>query len=185
MNILLLNHHKGGTLLYIDKSLKYKLRKDLNLNKPNEIELTFIEIIETKKKNTVISCIYKHPKVPIKEFLNDNLQPLLIELSFEKEEVILMGDFNINLLNCNTEKYTSDYIDTLYSHSFYPSINSRTRINPTSKILIDDIFYNNASNNIISGNCNLNLRPLHSISTSPRTAHRRSTAEGKRKKIIS
>ena len=185
MNILLLNHHKGGTLLYIDKSLKYKLRKDLNLNKPNEIELTFIEIIETKKKNTVISCIYKHPKVPIKEFLNDNLQPLLIKLFFEKEEVILMGDFNINLLNCNTEKYTSDYIDTLYSHSFYPSINSRTRINPTSKILIDDIFYNNVSNNIISGNCNLNLRPLHSISPSPGTAHRRSTAEGKRKKIIS
>ena len=41
---------KGGTLLYIDKSLKYKLRKDLNLNKPKEIESTFIEIIETKKK---------------------------------------------------------------------------------------------------------------------------------------
>ena len=31
---------KGGTLLYIDKSLKYKLRKDLNLNKPKEIEST-------------------------------------------------------------------------------------------------------------------------------------------------
>ena len=69
---------KGGTLLYIDKSLKYKLKKDLNLNKPKKIESTFIEIIETKKKNTVIGCIYKHRKVPIKEFLNDYLQPLLI-----------------------------------------------------------------------------------------------------------
>ena len=28
---------KGGTLLYIDKSLKYKLKKDLNLNKPKKI----------------------------------------------------------------------------------------------------------------------------------------------------
>ena len=64
---------KGGTLLYIDKSLNYKLRKDLNLNKPKEIESTFIEVIEIKKKNTVIGCIYKHPKVPIKEFLNDYL----------------------------------------------------------------------------------------------------------------
>ena len=63
-----------------------------------------------------------------------------------------MGDFNINLLNCNTDKDTSDYIDTLYSHSFYPTINSPTRITPTSKTLIDNIFYNNASNNIISGN---------------------------------
>ena len=28
---------KGGTLIYIDKSLKYKLRKDHNLNEPKEI----------------------------------------------------------------------------------------------------------------------------------------------------
>ena len=43
---------KGGTLLYIDNSLKYKLRKDLKLNKSKDIESTFIEIIKTKKKNS-------------------------------------------------------------------------------------------------------------------------------------
>ena len=32
-----------GNLLYINKSLKCKLRKDLNLNKPKEIESTFIK----------------------------------------------------------------------------------------------------------------------------------------------
>ena len=95
---------KRGTILYIGKSLKYKLIKDLNFNKPKEIQLTFIEIIEIKKKNIVTGCIYKHPEVPVKEFLNDCLQPLLIKLSFEKKEVILMRDFNINLLNCNTDK---------------------------------------------------------------------------------
>ena len=83
----------GGTILYIDKSLKYKVRKDLNLNKPKEIESTFIEIIETKKKNTVIGCIYKHPKVPVKEFLNDYLQPLFIKLSFEKKRSYFNGRF--------------------------------------------------------------------------------------------
>ena len=31
---------KGGTLLCIDESLKYKLRKDLKLNKPKEIEIS-------------------------------------------------------------------------------------------------------------------------------------------------
>ena len=53
---------KRGTLLYIDKSLKYKLRKDLKLNKPKQIGSSFIEIIKTAKKNTVIGCIYKHLK---------------------------------------------------------------------------------------------------------------------------
>ena len=76
-----------------------------------------------RKKNIVIGCIYKHPKVSIKEFLNDYLEPLLIKLSFEEKEVILMGNFNINLLNCNTDTYTSDYIDTLYApHSTPQSI---------------------------------------------------------------
>ena len=42
-----------------------------------------------------------------------------------------MGDFNINL-NCNTDKDTSDYIDTFYSHSFYPTVNSPTRIAPNA-----------------------------------------------------
>ena len=53
---------KGDTLLYIDKLLKYKLSKDLNLNKPKESESILLEIIETKKKKTVVGCIYKHPK---------------------------------------------------------------------------------------------------------------------------
>ena len=78
--------------------------------------------------------------------------PFLLNFPLKKEEDVLMGDFNINLLNCNTDKDTSDYIDTFSSYSFYPTINSPTRITPTSKILIDNIFYNNASNNIISGN---------------------------------
>ena len=51
-----------------------------------------------------------------------------------------MGDFNINLLNCNTDKDSSDYIDALYSHSFYRTINSPTPVTPTTKTLIDNIF---------------------------------------------
>ena len=54
---------------------------------------------------------------------NDFLEPLLEKLSFEKKEVILMGDFNINLPNCNINKNTSDYVDTLYSCAFFPTIN--------------------------------------------------------------
>ena len=53
-----------------------------------------------------------------------------------------MGDFNINLLNCNIDKNTSDYVDILYSHAFFPRINSPTQITPISKTLIDNIFYN-------------------------------------------
>ena len=54
---------KGGALLYIDKNLKYRSRSDLTLYKSKKIESFFIEIIELKKKNTIVGCIYKYPKV--------------------------------------------------------------------------------------------------------------------------
>ena len=50
-------------------------------------------------KITAIGCIYKHPNIPINEFLSYYLQPPLKKLSFENKEVLLMGDFNTNLLN--------------------------------------------------------------------------------------
>ena len=62
-----------------------------------------------------------------------------------------MADFKINL-NFNAGKDASDYIDTFYSRSIYPAINTPTRIAPTTKALTDNIFFNNTSHNIISGN---------------------------------
>ena len=49
---------KGGTLLYIDKSIKYKLHKDLNIFEKKMIESTFIEILNKKQKNLIIVCVY-------------------------------------------------------------------------------------------------------------------------------
>ena len=62
---------KGGTLLYLDKNLKYKLRKDLNIYHKEMIESTFVEIINKNEKNIVAGCIYKHP-----DFLDNHLLPL-------------------------------------------------------------------------------------------------------------
>ena len=42
--------HACGTLLYINNKLSYKLRQDLCIYKSSELELTFIEIINPKKK---------------------------------------------------------------------------------------------------------------------------------------
>ena len=42
--------HAGGTLLYINNKLSYKLRQDLCVYKSSELESTFIEIINPKKQ---------------------------------------------------------------------------------------------------------------------------------------
>ena len=56
----------AGALLYISNHLTYK-PQDLNnsfyLSK--DLESVFIEIVYEKKKNVIIGCVYKHPKMCI------------------------------------------------------------------------------------------------------------------------
>ena len=47
----------GGTLLYIANHLFYKPRNDLNLYKTIQFESIFIEIKNSKKNNTIVSCL--------------------------------------------------------------------------------------------------------------------------------
>ena len=70
--------HADGTLLYINNKLSYKLRQDLCIYKSSELESTFIEIINPKKKtNIIIGCIYRHPTMNLNEFNNNYLNILL------------------------------------------------------------------------------------------------------------
>ena len=64
-----------------------------------------------------------------------------------------MGDFNINLLNCNNDKDTTTFLDTMFSNFCSPFITLPARAGNTSETLIDNIFYNKPLNNdMIAGN---------------------------------
>ena len=56
---------KGGALLYISCDINYKVHKDLNIYGAKELESIFIETITKNRKNCIIGCIYKHPKMSI------------------------------------------------------------------------------------------------------------------------
>ena len=51
----------GGTLLYIANHLSSKCRNDLKIYKRNELESTFIEIVNPRKSNIIVGVIYRHP----------------------------------------------------------------------------------------------------------------------------
>ena len=68
----------GGTLLYIRNHLSYKTRNDLNIYKSSELESTFIEIINHKKSNIIVGCIYRHPAMDLNEFNDYYLNELLL-----------------------------------------------------------------------------------------------------------
>ena len=63
-----------------------------------------------------------------------------------------MGDFNVNLLNAETNSNISEFYDNLWSHCFAPCILQPTRLTKNSKTLIDNIFLNSIEFEIFSGN---------------------------------
>ena len=126
----------GGALLYISKKFNYKPRNDLLLYKPFHLETVFVEIIFPNKANLIVGCIYRHPCMTISEF-NDVISPLLQQISIENKTVILLGDFNIDLIKCSTDMNTSEFFNLVSSHNLLPFITLPTRITDRSQTLID------------------------------------------------
>ena len=125
---------KGGALLHLDKNLYYKLRKDLNIYQKGVIDSIFVEIINKNEKYMVAGCIYKHPKQMIPNFLDNHILPLLEKISHKNKQILIMGYFNKNRLNYNNKK-TPNCIDTMFSYSNSPFINTPTRVTGNSKTL--------------------------------------------------
>ena len=63
-----------------------------------------------------------------------------------------MGDFNIDLLQYESNSHTNDFINSVISHSFLPYIHQPTRVTDHSATVIDNIFSNITDFDILSGN---------------------------------
>ena len=85
----------GGTLLYVANHLSYKCGNDLNIYKKNELESTFIEIVNPKKSNIIVGVIYRHPSMDLTDFNCNYLNKLLDNISKEQKSLFLLGDFNV------------------------------------------------------------------------------------------
>ena len=48
----------GGALLYKDNNINYIVQDDLCIYSSKEMESVFIEIINSKGKNTIVGCVY-------------------------------------------------------------------------------------------------------------------------------
>ena len=81
---------------------------------------------------------------------NDYLTNLLDNLSSENKTIVLLGDFNADLLKYDQNGNIADFLDLMYSSLLLPHIFSPTRTT-SSATLIDNIFTNNY-NSFVSGN---------------------------------
>lgn len=142
----------GGTSLYIQESLKPSRRQDLEsfLYVPKTLESTFGEFSQGSS-NFVVGTIYKHPFMKVLDFI-PLLGPVLDKVSSEGKALILLGDFNINLLNFDKDPNVFKFLDTLGSYLLKPYINIPTRISDHSETVIDNIFISSVPFSACSGN---------------------------------
>ena len=101
----------------------------------------FIKIINQNysRKNIIIGNIYKPPKesnnANIQTFL-DELDSVISRLNLSQSNLILAGDFNINLLQIKERNLFNNYLEMLLTHGFVPQITLPTRFGENSSILI-------------------------------------------------
>ena len=60
-----------------------------------------------------------------------------------------MGDFNLSLMNHQSHNLTGQFLDMMYSNTFFPLITRPTRITSHSATLIDNIFQNYLETNLL------------------------------------
>ena len=61
------------------------------------------------------------------------------------------GSFNLNLMNYQSHNLTCEFLDMMYSNTFFPLITRPTRITSHSATLVDNIFQNSLETNLLSG----------------------------------
>ena len=87
------NRNGGGVACFIHKSLAFEVRTDF----PNAFENIFIDILLPKTKPILLGVIYRPPS---DMHFVDNLNSCISNSnSFNSREVILIGDFNVILID--------------------------------------------------------------------------------------
>ena len=140
----------GGVALYVKTGLTPTPRPDLSKDNP-DFESVWVEIENNNGKNYLLCCTYRHPNSAIDTFC-DYLQEILSNPAVSNKQIFILGDFNINLLNHNSNTPTTNFVNFLFSKQFLPYIIHPSRVSGNASTLIDNIFSNITDNETLSGN---------------------------------
>ena len=140
------NKSKGsGLAIYIDDSFNYERAEGFSNCTPN-LETLFIATTNTVEPIT-IGAVYRPPSGNCDDAITE-LENLFCKLP--KKNVIIMWDFNIDLLTTSRQKDMLESI--LYSSNLIPTISLATHEKPGCKpSLIDNILINSTENLLSAG----------------------------------
>ena len=125
-----------GLLIYVSESITFKRLQHLE---SHEVESLWIEITLKKSTPILVGFCYRNPS----ERTNwmDRYDSMMEAVLLESKEIILLGDFNIDLMKTNNQ--WNQQID---SYNLHQLIQSPTRVTQNSQTIIDHIYVTNKRN---------------------------------------
>ena len=87
---------------------------------------------------------YRPPNGDVKEF-EKHLNKILSTNDILEKEIIIAGDFNMNLLDFKQNKKLQSFLNIMFGHSMVPVINKPTRVTKNTATAIDHIFINSVT----------------------------------------
>ena len=150
---------KGGVLLYAKVGINAIPRSDLDnfMYKSKELESVFIEVIDSKDKNSIVGVIYRHPCMDEHLFNEDYMKIFSDKCASDGKKYYISGDFNFDLLNVSSHNETFNFFDIMMSNLFLPTIALPTKINSVKSSVIDNIFTNHLHPDIKTGNLTVGI----------------------------
>ena len=121
----------------------YKLYSD------NVLECVTVDINFEKQKHASMTCVYRAPGHNISTFC-DNIVPI-IDDGHRNGKKFVCGDFNINILQHESDDSVRQFLDSMYALGLYPLITKPTRITRTTATIIDNIFTNDIELKYVCG----------------------------------
>jgi exonuclease III len=141
----------GGVGFYIKSSLKFTILNNFP-SLPKVFENIVIDI-QYPNQHLLLSCIYRSPNpnqgVTITDHIDEFIAKLddhLTKINERKANSYIFLDANINLSLLNSNKNSKEYLNTIVSNGFLPTITKATRIQNESATFIDQILTNVTDN---------------------------------------
>jgi hypothetical protein len=135
----------GGVAIYLHKSFSYNI---LPIHSTDLWDGIFLEIFVNNsynsciiKKRIVLGNIYRPPKQNleyIETFITETAQ--VFENIQQSSNVLIAGDFNLDLLKFKESSIINSYLEHLLSYSYIPTISFPTRLTQRHGTLIDNFF---------------------------------------------
>ena len=136
----------GGVCLYVKSELHVTICDNITID-DDHTESVFIKIDLDSRETLLVGVVYRSPDSIINNFIYKFDETLH---AIQKNNCLILGDYNINILKENS--HAQDFLSSLDSYSFYPTIHHiPTRVKPPSQSLIDNIVTNIHKTNMESG----------------------------------